>query len=115
MTVESFDETNFWPRFVTFPAKFAPYCGFSRFWFVPGDKGDRLEVAAAVSQKEAGKMTTCYRCTFLASFFWAIFWRLVALLVSNLNLGLLMMLRRVRWQCHFNKRRSGLAMWRAQT
>lgn len=75
------------------------YCGCTRFGFVLEDKDDQLEEVACpgvdpVHRMEAGKMTACYCCTFLARVFWAIFRQgRVAL-----DLNLLVVLRRVRWK-----------------
>lgn len=73
-----------------------------RFGFIAGDENDRLEASsypmvALVSWTETRKMAKRYYCIALAGLFLAIFQRLVDLLVADLDLGLLKVLKRVRW------------------
>lgn len=64
---------------------------------------------ALVSRLETEKKAACRFYTALAGFFWAVFQRL-ALTAVDLDSGLLLMLRRVRWQCWSAKRQPGLAI-----
>lgn len=86
----------------------AANCGTTQFVFVPKDKRDRLEaeacpVVALIGQMEAGKMAKCYCSTDPTCLFWAVFRQLVALLAVDLDSSLLMVLRRVQWQCQSGK------------
>lgn len=67
-------------------------CSRTQLGFVLGDNGDQLEgtacpAVAPVGRTEAGKMIVCCYRAAPAMVFRAVFWRLVALLTADLNLG----------------------------
>lgn len=85
-----------------FPVTNEACCARTQFGFVTCDQRDRLEVTncpmvAVIGRKEVEKMAERCYCTTQPGLFWAIFRQPVALRVANLDSGLLMVLRRVRW------------------
>lgn len=73
-------------------------------------------VGGGLSRPDEGqKVSGILFCTFPMGLFWAIFWPLVVLPMVDLNLSLLVVLKRVEWKCWPTHSRVGLAVQRAQS
>lgn len=103
--MESSDTTDLYREFcLRFQVTDEDFYDRTRFGFVAGNERDQLEVAdcptvVVIDWTEVEKMAELCCCIGLEGLFWAVFRRLVALLLMDLNSGLLRVLKRVWWQC----------------
>lgn len=98
MSVESSDGNGFWPSSIT---------AFRQRWCLIVAVLD----LCLYPEMESQKLTSCCFHTTLVDLFWVIFLVTGASIV-DLGRALLLVLRRVRWNCRFAKRRLGLAVRR---